>query len=76
MDVFDLRGRLVGDYAKYVGSFITIADRRIDERVRDELNAGILWPDPLLQPVPPTRRCSTRRPPTLVFAHPPRGAGG
>jgi hypothetical protein len=29
MDVFDLRNRLVEDYARYICSFIKIADQRI-----------------------------------------------
>lgn len=50
MDVFDLRGRLVEDYARYTRSFIKIADPRIDAKVQNALTAGALWPEPLLQP--------------------------
>jgi len=49
MDVFALRDRLIRDYADYVRSFITIRDFRIDKQVREELAAGRLWPDPLIQ---------------------------
>jgi ATP-dependent helicase YprA (DUF1998 family) len=49
MNVFDLRYRLVSDYASYTRSFIKIADRRISEKVEGELNAGAFWPEPLLQ---------------------------
>ena len=49
MDVFDLRTRLVNDYARYTRSFIKIADPRINERVEGALNDGVLWPKPLLQ---------------------------
>jgi len=49
MDVFDLRDRLVTDYASYTRSFIKIADPRISARVESELNAGAFWPEPLLQ---------------------------
>jgi ATP-dependent helicase YprA (DUF1998 family) len=49
MNVFDLRDRLVGDYARYTRSFIKIADARISEKVDSELNAGAFWPEPLLQ---------------------------
>jgi ATP-dependent helicase YprA (DUF1998 family) len=49
MDVFDLRSRLIGDYAEYVRSFIAIRDPRIREQVGRELDAGRLWPDPLIQ---------------------------
>ena len=49
MDVFDLRNRLVEDYANYTRSFITIADRRIKDYVEQQLQEGVLWPEPLLQ---------------------------
>ncbi len=49
MDVFDLRNRLVDDYARYTRSFIKIADPRIDAKVASALEDGALWPDPLLQ---------------------------
>jgi ATP-dependent helicase YprA (DUF1998 family)/very-short-patch-repair endonuclease len=49
MNVFDLRNRLVEDYASYTRSFIKIADLRISEKVETALNAGELWPEALLQ---------------------------
>lgn len=49
MDVFDLRNRLVDDYANYTRSFIKIADPRINEKVETALTEGALWPEPLLQ---------------------------
>jgi len=49
MNVFDLRQRLVDDYARYTRSFIKIADPAISARVETELKAGALWPEPLLQ---------------------------
>ena len=49
MNVFDLRDRLVGDYASYTRSFIKIADPRISDTVESALNAGAFWPEPLLQ---------------------------
>lgn len=49
MDVFDLRGRLVADYASYTRSFIKIADARVQEKVDLALADGALWPEPLLQ---------------------------
>lgn len=49
MDVFDLRHRLVDDYARYTRSFIKIADPRISEKVDSALEAGAFWPEPLLQ---------------------------
>ena len=49
MKVFQLRQRLIEDYGSYVRSFIEIRDERINERVREELDAGLLWPQPLIQ---------------------------
>ncbi|MBU1106387.1 MAG: DEAD/DEAH box helicase [Candidatus Riflebacteria bacterium] len=49
MDVFDLRNRLVDDYKNYTRSFIKIRDKRVEERVDQDLNDGAFWPEPLLQ---------------------------
>jgi ATP-dependent helicase YprA (DUF1998 family) len=49
MDVFHLRRQLIDDYSNYIGSFIHIKDARISDYVRRELEAGTLWPDPLIQ---------------------------
>ncbi|MDA2923116.1 DEAD/DEAH box helicase [Acidobacteria bacterium AH-259-L09] len=52
MNVFDLRNRLIEDYASYISSFITIRDQRINQYVEDSLKRGLLWPDPLIQMSP------------------------
>ncbi len=49
MNVFELRNRLVDDYKSYVSSFIQIRNNRIREHVDDQLNRGLLWPEPLIQ---------------------------
>ncbi|MCB8984466.1 MAG: DEAD/DEAH box helicase [Ardenticatenaceae bacterium] len=49
MDVFNLRHQLIDDYSTYISSFINIKDDRIQQHVQNELQAGILWPDPLIQ---------------------------
>jgi ATP-dependent helicase YprA (DUF1998 family) len=49
LDVFELRNRLIKDYESYVSSFIRIRDERIEEQVRQGLDEGLLWPDPLIQ---------------------------
>lgn len=49
MDVFELRNRLVADYASYTRSFIKISDLRIRQKVDAALDEGALWPEPLLQ---------------------------
>ena len=49
MDVFDLRNRLIDDYYSYIWSFIQIRDPRIHSLVEEEIEAGLLWPEPLIQ---------------------------
>ena len=49
MDVFNLRRQLIDDYSTYISSFINIKDERIYGHVHRELEAGTLWPDPLIQ---------------------------
>ena len=49
MDVFELRHRLIGDYARYVDSFIHIREPRVRDHVQASLGDGVLWPDPLIQ---------------------------
>lgn len=49
MNVFELRNQLVDDYKTYVSSFIQIRDNRIREHVDEQLKAGLLWPEPLIQ---------------------------
>ncbi|HXP85668.1 MAG TPA: DEAD/DEAH box helicase [Bryobacteraceae bacterium] len=49
MNVFDTHAKIVGDYAKYIRSFINIADAGILKEVDHALEKGKLWPEPLLQ---------------------------
>ena len=49
MNIFDFRRRLIDDYAAYTRSFIQIRDPQIREYVDSQLEAGVLWPDPLIQ---------------------------
>lgn len=49
MNVFDLRDRLIADYSAFVQSFMNIRDQRIRQKVDSELDAGLLWPEPLIQ---------------------------
>jgi len=49
MNVFELRKRLIADYGNFVRSFFHIQDRRIHQKVEEELAAGLLWPEPLIQ---------------------------
>ena len=49
MDVFEVRNRLISDYANYISSFIEIKDKRIQDYVDESLRSGLLWPDPMIQ---------------------------
>ena len=49
MNVFELRERLVADYADYTRSFLEVKDPRVHDLVETELAAGLLWPEPLVQ---------------------------
>jgi hypothetical protein len=48
MDIFELHGRIMGDYANYIRSFVSISDTEMRQRVETYLNDGHLWPEPLL----------------------------
>jgi ATP-dependent helicase YprA (DUF1998 family)/very-short-patch-repair endonuclease len=49
MNVFELRNQLVENYKSYISSFIQIRDKRIGSHVDEQLKAGLLWPEPLIQ---------------------------
>ena len=49
MQIFQLRDQLTRDYAAYTKSFLQIRDQRIREYVEQSLDAGALWPEPLIQ---------------------------
>ena len=49
MDVFDLRERLVSDYRRYAESFLSVKDEWIAAHLQEELDSGLLWPDPPVQ---------------------------
>lgn len=49
MNVFDLRNRIVSDYAAYVRSFLRVKDEHISAFIDQGLANGVLWPDPLIQ---------------------------
>ncbi|MEZ5944899.1 MAG: hypothetical protein R3C18_26240, partial [Planctomycetaceae bacterium] len=49
MDAFELHRHVISDYGDYTKSFVRIADQRVRERVEQEMEEGLLWPEPLLQ---------------------------
>ncbi|HWQ36643.1 MAG TPA: DEAD/DEAH box helicase [Blastocatellia bacterium] len=59
MNIFDFRNRLIADYASYVKSFIQIRNHRISDYVKQQLNAGVFYPEPLIQLNPSFARGKT-----------------
>ena len=49
MDIFDFRSHLIAEYSAYINSFINVQDPRIRQYIQDSLQAGHLWPEPLIQ---------------------------
>lgn len=49
MQIFDLRHQLIHDYTAYTASFIQIKDEKIHAHVKQNMQAGLLWPEPLIQ---------------------------
>ena len=49
MDVFKLRGQVIDDYSTFIKGFIKIRNPEIKSLVDQELENGLLWPDPLIQ---------------------------
>jgi ATP-dependent helicase YprA (DUF1998 family)/very-short-patch-repair endonuclease len=49
LNIFEYRDQLVDDYASYVESFLQIRDPAINSYVEQQLDQGVLWPDPLIQ---------------------------
>ncbi len=46
MNIFELRERLIGDYASYIKSFIKIRDSQISYNAQQKLEECVLWPEP------------------------------
>ena len=49
MDILNLYDKLKGSYKDYLESFVTIKDKRIEEKVHDAIKNETLWPDALIQ---------------------------
>lgn len=46
MDVFQLRSRVIDDYRDYITSFMSICDSRIQAEADENIENGLLWPEP------------------------------
>lgn len=49
MSFFSIHSSILAEYEAYIRSFLSIKDARIRQKVEDELNNGLLWPEPLIQ---------------------------
>jgi hypothetical protein len=56
LDIFNLRDSAIGDYRRYIESFLKIRDSKVKEFVTTELDKGQLWKDPLIQLNPAYKR--------------------
>ena len=59
LDIFNFRNEIIGDYKRYIESFLKIRDRKVKEFVDKELEAGQLWTDPLIQLNPKYKKGAT-----------------
>lgn len=59
LDIFKLRDEVVGDYRRYIESFLKIRDLRVQQFVHEELERGYLWRDPLVQLNPAYKQGAT-----------------
>jgi hypothetical protein len=48
MQIFEFRNNVIGDYSKYIKSFISVADPKIQQEVEQSLATVLLWRDPLV----------------------------
>ncbi len=49
LDIFNFRNEVIGDYRRYIESFLKIRDEKVKTFVDNELEKGQLWTDPLVQ---------------------------
>ncbi len=46
--MFRLREQLITDFGEYIRSFLKVRDHEVRQWVEAELDARVLWPEPLL----------------------------
>lgn len=59
LDIFNFRNEVIGDYRRYIESFLKIRDLKVKAFVDQELDKGQLWTDPLVQLNPTYRKGAT-----------------
>ncbi|MEH2373866.1 helicase-related protein, partial [Nostoc sp.] len=59
LDIFNFRNEVIGDYRRYIESFLKIRDPKVKAFVDQELDKGQLWSDPLIQLNPTYKKGAT-----------------
>ncbi|MEI2581757.1 DEAD/DEAH box helicase [Scytonema sp. PRP1] len=59
LDIFNFRNEVIGDYRRYIESFLKIRDPKVKAFVDQELDKGQLWTDPLVQLNPTYKKGAT-----------------
>ena len=74
LDIFNFRNEVIGDYRRYIESFLKIRDRKVKEFVDAELDKGQLWTDPLVQLNPSYKKGATVKVPPCQRSVPANNA--
>ncbi|MDF5727255.1 MAG: hypothetical protein PUP92_04270 [Rhizonema sp. PD38] len=59
LDIFNFRNEVIGDYRRYIESFLKIRDAKVKAFVDAELDKGQLWTEPLIQFNPTYKKGAT-----------------
>jgi ATP-dependent helicase YprA (DUF1998 family) len=59
LDIFHFRNQVIGDYRRYIESFLKIRDPKVKAFVDQEIDKGQLWTDPLVQLNPTYKKGAT-----------------
>lgn len=70
MNVFELRKNLVDNYASFVKSFFYVRSPLLRQHIDEQLDKGLLWPEPLLQLSPAYERGDSIQELTQVLEQP------
>jgi len=49
MNIFEIHKNIIDNYESFIKSFINIHNKKIHDKIQEELNSKKLWPDPLIQ---------------------------
>ncbi len=49
MNIFEIHNSIIANYESFIKSFINIDNKKINDKIQEELNSKKLWPEPLIQ---------------------------